>query len=216
MAYRLPNGSTMDVAATYDAEIGITAISNANPAVVTSVGHGLVDGDIVYLQVGWTKATNRAFRVIYSTTDAFSLEGLDTTNTTQFPVGGGVGTAKSVSTWMQIPQIMSVDFAGGEQNFYTWQFLEDDDERQLPTSKSATSLTINVADDPEQPYVPIIEGYDIDKSTNVFRLNLVNGDSILYPAVSTITSTPTLTVGELMQRTITLAMQGRISRYSEV
>lgn len=213
MAYRLPNGSTFDMAATYSPAVNVSAISNANPAVATSTAHTLSEGDIVILVSGWTRLTNRAFRVGETTTDTFELEGVDTTSTQRYPTGGGAGTAREVATWVQIPQIMTVDFSGGEQNFYTWQFLEDDDERQLPTSKSASSLTINVADDPDQPFVPIIEGYDELKSLNVFRLNLVNGDSILYPAVPSITSTPTLTVNELMQRVITLAMQGRITRY---
>lgn len=215
MAYRLPNGSTFDVAASYTADTAVT-ISNANPAVVTQTAHGLTDGDIVLLSVGWTKLTNRAFRIKNKTVDTYELEGVDTTDTTRFPNASGVGTAKGVATWMQIPQILTVDYAGGEQQFYTFQFLEDDDERQLPTNKSASSLTINVADDPDQPFVAVLEAYDEQKDTHVFRLNLINGDSIIYPAVPSITATPTLTVNSLMERVITLAMQGRISRYGKL
>ena len=83
-------------------------------------------------------------------------------------------------------------------------------------NKSASSLTINVADDPDQPFVAVLEAYDEQKDTHVFRLNLINGDSIIYPAVPSITATPTLTVNSLMERVITLAMQGRISRYGKL
>lgn len=214
MSYSLPNGSTFDVAATYTADLDVV-ISNAKPAVATSTAHTLQKGDIVLLKVGWTKINNRAFRVGEVTTDTFELEGVDTTDLVRFPAAGGVGTAKGVATFMQIPQILTVDYAGGEQQFYTFQFLEDDDERQLPTNKSASSLTINVADDPEQPFVEVLEAYDESKEIQVFRLNLINGDSIIYPAVPSITSTPTLTINQLMERVITLAMQGRISRYSK-
>lgn len=214
MAYSLPNGSTFDVAATYTNSGEIT-ISNASPAVVTHTGHGLQDGDIVLLNVGWTRINNRAFRIANSDTDTYELEGVDTTDTTVFPTAGGVGTAKGVESFIQIPQILSVESAGGEQQFYNFQFLEDDDERQLPTNKSASSLTLNVADDPDQPFVPIMEGYDETKEIQVFRLNLINGDSLIYPAVPSITSTPTLNINNLMERVITLAMQGRISRYSK-
>ena len=213
MAYRLPNGSTFDVAASYSADIAVT-ISNGNPAVVSASGHGLSDGDVILYTGGWTRITNRAFRVKEVSADSFELEGGNTTDETRFPLGGGVGTVKPVATWMQIPQILTVDSAGGEQQFYNFQFLEDDDERQLPTNKSASSLTLNVADDPDQPYVGLMEEYDELKETHVFRLNLINKDTILYPAVPSITATPTLTVNSLMERVITLAMQGRISRYS--
>lgn len=213
MAISLPNGSTFDLASAYGAPVTVTAISNANPAVVTSVGHGLSDGDIILLTSGWVKLNNRIFRVANSTTDAFTLEGVNTTDTARYPAAGGAGSALPVDTWIQIPQIMSVDQTGGDQNMYTFQFLEDDDERQFPTNKSAVTLTLTVADDPDQPYIPVIEGYDEAKSTNVMRLSLINGDIILYPAVVTISSTPSLTVNELMTRTITLANQARITRY---
>lgn len=214
MAYSLPNGSTFDVAATYTAEQEIS-ISNAKPAVVTSTGHTIQEGDIVLLKVGWTKLNNRAFRVGTVDADTFELEGVDTTDLIRYPAAGGVGTAKGVETFMQIPQVLTMDSAGGEQQFYNFQFLEDDDERQLPTNKSAVSITLNVADDPDQPFVEVIEGYDESKEIQVFRLNLINGDSILYPAVPSITSTPTLTINQLMERVITLAMQGRVQRYKK-
>lgn len=216
MAYRLPNGSTIDVASEYN-EVSEVSISNANPAVVTSTAHGLEDGDIILFEgLGWTKLNNRTFRVKNVDVNTYELEGVDTTDKTKFPAGAGVGSAKAVAAWVQIPQVLTVDYTGGEQQFYTFQFLEDDDERQLPTNKSASSLTINVADDPDQPFVPILEAYDESRETQVFRLNLVNGDIILYPAVPSITTTPTLTVNSLMERVITLAMQGRISRYRKL
>jgi hypothetical protein len=216
MAYRLPNGSTIDVAATYGTPATV-AISNANPAVVTSTAHGLDAGAIVLFEaLGWTKLNNRAFRIANVTDDTYELENVNSTDTTRYPVGVGVGNAKVVATWLQIPQVLTVDYSGGEQQFYTFKFLEDDDERQLPTNKSASSLTINVADDPDQPFVALLEEYDESREIHVFRLNLVNGDSIVYPAVPSITATPTLTVNSLMERVITLAMQGRISRYSKI
>lgn len=215
MAYRLPNGSTIDVAATYTDSMEIT-VSNATPAVVTATGHTLQNNDIILIEgFGWTKLNNRTFRIKNVDANTFELEGVDTTDTTRYPVGAGVGSAKGVKTWVQIPQVLTVEYTGGEQQFYTFQFLEDDDERQLPTNKSASSMTINVADDPDQPFVEILEAYDESREIQVFRLNLINGDSILYPAVPSITATPTLTVNQIMERVITLAMQGRISRYNK-
>lgn len=215
MAYRLPNGSTIDVAATYTDKKEIT-ISNANPAVVTSTAHGLNDNDIILIEgLGWTKLNNRTFRINEVDANTFELENVDTTDITRYPTGAGTGSCKGVLTFLQIPQVLTVEYSGGEQQFYTFQFLEDDDERQLPTNKSASSMTINVADDPDQPFVKVLEGYDESREIQVFRLNLVNGDSILYPAVPSITATPTLNVNSLMERVITLAMQGRISRYNK-
>lgn len=214
MAYQLPNGSTFDFAATYGPAKVVTAISNAKPASVSSVGHGFAVGDIVVVESGWLKLSGRAFRVASQTTDAFVLEGLDTTSVTRYPTGASAGTVRKVLTWVQIAQITEVAFSGGEQQFYTFAFLEESDERQIPTSKSASSMTLTVADDPSQAFVPVVEAADEDGVTRVQRLNLINGDIILYNSITSFSSTPTLNRNELMTRTINLALQGRITRYA--
>lgn len=216
MAFRLPNGSTFDFAATYSADVTITGISNANPAVVSAAGHAFAEGDIVVITSGWVKVTGRAFRV--GTVEAgttFTLESLDTTDVTRYPAGTSAGSVKKVETWVNIPQITGVTSSGGEQQFYTFGFLEEDEDRQLPTTKSPAVLTLTVADDPAQPYVSVVERADELKEERVQRLNLVDGSVILYVSVPSITMTPSLTRSEIMTRTISLAQQGRITRYAK-
>ena len=217
MAYRLPNGSTFDFASAYSAAIDVTKISNASEAVVTTAtAHTFKDGDIVVLDSAWLRLAGRSFRIKNASASTLTLEGMDTTNTIAYPSGtnAGTGTIRKVVGWVQIPQITEVTFTGGEQQFFTFGFLEDADDRQIPTSKSASSMTLTVADDPEQPFVPIVEAADLDGEARVQRLNLVNGDIILYNSIVSFTSTPTLTRNELMTRTITLSLQGRITRYA--
>jgi len=213
MAFRLPNGSTFDFAETYSDDVTITAISNANPAVASATAHGFVAGDIVVVSSGWVKLTGRAFKVGTVTTDTFQLLGVNTTSTQSYPAGTSAGTAKSVDEWVNIPQITEVASSGGEQQFYQFGFLEEDEDRQIPTTKSPSTLTLTVADDPSQPYVPVVEAADELKEERIQRLNLVNGDVILYNSIASITNTPSLTRNQIMVRTITLAQQGRVTRY---
>lgn len=216
MAFRLPNGSTVDFAATYGTPVTITAISNANPAVVSAAGHSFEEGDIVVITSGWVRLTGRAFRVGTATSGTtFTLEDLDTTDTNRYPVGTSAGSVKDVATWVGIPQITSATSSGGEQGFYTFGFLQESVDRQLPTTKSPSVLTLVVADDPDQPYVPVIEAADETQAETVQRLNLVDGSIILYVSVASITRTPSLTRNEIMTRTISMAQQGDISRYKK-
>lgn len=214
MAYTLPNGSTFDFASGYSAPVAVTAISNAVEAVVDAAGHTFVDGDIVELTSGWLKLSGRAFRIksVVATT-SFVLEGIDTSDVSRYPLNGGIGSVRKVESFIQIPQILDVTFAGGEQNFTSVVFLEDSEERQIPTTKSASSLTLTIADDPSQPFIPFVEAADEDTKPRVQRLNLVNGDIILYNSIVSFTSTPTLTRDEVMARTLTLSQQGKIVRY---
>jgi len=213
MAYTLPNGSTMDLAATYDATVTTTILTNAAPAVATAVGHGIVTGDIVLVTSGWSRLNNRAFRVGAVTVDTFELEGTDTTDTSVYPVGGGVGTAKAAATYVQINQITGVEFSGGEQAYLDVQFLESDSQVQMPTTKSAISMTLTVADDPDLAYVPVVEDMDETKQVQLLRLNLVNGNTILYPSIITVNATPTVNINELLTRSISAAVQGKPTRF---
>ena len=212
MAYALPNGSTFEIASALAASKTATAISNANPAMVTSTAHGLVTGDYIVLTSGWGKLNNRVFRITIGTANDFTLQGVDTTSVTAFPAGQGAGSFKKVSSWVPISQITEVAFAGGEQQFLTFAFLEDTDEKQMPTSKSAISMTLTVADDPTLAYVPVVEAADADLQPRPLKLNLVTGSVFAYNAIVSISSTPTVTRDELMTRAISLSLQARPTR----
>lgn len=216
MAFRLPNGATFDFAATYGEAVTVTAISNATEAVVSAPLHYLVAGDIVVMTTGWVRLSERSFRVKSVVADvSFILEKVDTSDVSRFPAGASAGSVKKVKTWVNIPQITEVASSGGEQGFYTFGFLEENQDRQIPTTKSPSVLTLTVADDPAQPFVPVVEKADELVDNQVQRLNLVNGDIILFVSVATITNTPSLQRNNLMTRTITLAQQGVTTRYNK-
>ena len=116
MAVYLPDGSTVALATTYAAKT-ITAISNANPAVVSCTAHGLTDGDLIELTSGWSRLNGRTFRVASSLTDTFALEDVDTTDTAVFAAGSGVGTFKEISAWTSVTQILKFEVSGGRRQF---------------------------------------------------------------------------------------------------
>lgn len=213
MAYALPNGSTFQVGATYGAPISVMSISNAAEAVVTTATNTYAVNDIVELTTGWSRLNGRAFRVKAATTTTVTLEAINTTSTVLYPAGSSSGSIRKVMTWVEIPQITAVEFSGGDQSMLDVQFLADDFQRQIPTVKSAMSMTLTVADDPAQAFVPVVRAADELRTLQVARLNLVSGGMILYPAYITMSNTPTVSVNELLANTITLAVQGTPTRY---
>jgi len=68
----------------------ITDISNANPAVVEAVDHGLQNGDRVYIVdvSGMTEVNDKSFTVANKTDDTFELQGIDSTAYTPYTPGG--------------------------------------------------------------------------------------------------------------------------------
>lgn len=68
----------------------ITGITRANPAVVTSNGHGLTTGSIVWITgvSGMTQVNNRAFTVGTVTTNTFQLQGVNSSSYSNYSSGG--------------------------------------------------------------------------------------------------------------------------------
>lgn len=209
MSAILPNGSILEIASTYSTAKLVTAI----PAVASSAAHGLAEGDVVVVNSGWTRLNDKVARVADPDSGTFELEGIDTTRTTVYTAGSGVGSVRAATGWTQISQITDNGSSGGEQQFATFGFLEESDDRQLPTTKSPISMSITVADDPDLPYVAAVEAADDDREPRVLRLTLPNGSVIYYHAYVSITATPTLTRNSVMARTITLSLASRPTRY---
>ena len=214
MAVALPNGSIISIASGYGSPVTLSAITNADPGVVTAAAHGFSDGDIIEVTSGWARLTEKAVRVDNGTTNTFELEGVDTTSTTIYPNGGGAGTAREVTGWPQLAQVLTTSSEGGEQQFATYQFLESDQEKRLPTSKSAGGLTIGIADDPTLPGYILASAANDDRLPRIVRIQLANGGSIYYNAYITLNKTPSLTVNEVMACQVTLSFLAEPTRYA--
>jgi len=80
----------------------ITAITKANPAVVTSNSHGYSNGDEVYITgvVGMTEVNEKNFKVAGVTTNTFNLQDMTSTNVSSsgFTTYASAGTAARVYT----------------------------------------------------------------------------------------------------------------------
>jgi hypothetical protein len=81
----------------------ITAITQANPAVVTSSSHGFANGDKVIIRnvVGMTQVNNLVFTIAGVSTNTFQLSGIDSTGYTAYSSGGSAGLSAGVKTWSE-------------------------------------------------------------------------------------------------------------------
>jgi hypothetical protein len=210
----LPNGSVLEIASTLGTAVPFTALTNAKPPVASAAGHSIDADDILLISSGWALINDRTAKAANVTTDAFSLAGLDTTNTARYTAGAGIGSVVPVSGWTQISKVTGFTVSGGEQQFLTVGYLENDDDLQFPTNRNPISVSVTVEDQPTALYVPVVEGYDDSKELTVIRLKLPGGGQILMPGYVSITSTPTMERNQLMTRTISVGLSGRPTRYS--
>lgn len=214
MAARLPDGSIVSLATTYGSAVSVTAISNANPGVATSTAHGLLANDLVTVVSGWSNLNNRVVRVASPATNTFALDGIDTTSTTLFPAGSGAGSVTKITAFQQISQIMGFETSGGDQQFQTYSFMEQSFDSQIPTTTSAQSIKITIADDPSLPGYQALQAASDARAVRAVKLALPDGSFILYQGYVSFNSTPTLSKGQIMTVTATISLQGKPVRYA--
>ena len=215
MSVSLPNGAIISIASGYGAEKDMTVVTNASAAVGTlEASHGVIVGDIVEVTSGWSRLTNKIVRASVVNVNDVTLENINSTSTTIYPVGSGIGSVREITGWTQLAQILSSSSNGGEQQFTEYQFLESDGKTRIPTSKAAAGLTFSIADDPTLAGYILAATANDDRLQRAIKVALPNGSFIYYNAYISLNKTPSLTVNELMACEVTLSLLSEPVRYA--
>lgn len=214
MSVSLPNGAVLSLATTYATAKTVSAVTNASTAVATATANGYSNGDLVELTSGWSRVNNRIVRVAGAATDAFNWEGIDTTSTTNYPAGSGTGSARKITAFTQISQILDMQTSGGDMQFATYSFLEQDFESQLPTQSSAQSISLTIGDDSSLAGYIALKAAAETRANTALKLVLPSGAILLYNGVVSFNETPTMTKNQVMGVKATFSLQGRPVRYS--
>ena len=214
MAYYFPEGSKFFFSRTFAAAKTVTAISNASPAVATSVAHGYVNGDEILLISGWEDATETVYRVAQLTADTFRIEGLNTTNTNFYPTGSGAGQARRVSNWVEIPQVLGISTSGGDARFTTISPLARLSDINVPTGFNAMSINVTLGHDPANANYQTM--LDISRTLEkvAFRMVLSGGAVAYGYGYMSISEAPQLNRNQANQVNAAITLLGRFMSYA--
>lgn len=214
MSSYFPNGTQYAISTTLAAAIALTAITNANPAVASAAAPP-ADGSIVVLASGWSALNDTVAKTANAAADSFELAGVDTTSLVDFPAGAGAGTARVAGGWVPITQVRSNNVTGGEQQFFTYQYVEDKSnrQRQKPTTKSPIVITLNMDYDPALPWYEALIQADKLGQPVILRATLTSGDVIYYLAYPSFNKVPTGGLNENQQNVATFSLLGDPVRY---
>lgn len=212
MSVSLPNGTTYALATAYATALNVTAASNASEAVLT-VTNTLAIGDLFEYLCGWSRSNNRIYRAKAVSGTTVTAEGLDSSDTTLFATGSGVGTIRKITAWTQLTQILESNSSGGEPQYQTFSFLEDDFDQQIPTTTSAQSLSLSIADDPTLPGYIALKNAAQKRTAVGLRASLPAGGFILYNNYVAFDETPSMTKGNVMAVKAGFALRSRPVRY---
>jgi hypothetical protein len=157
----------------------------------------------------------RAFRVKGVTTDSYTLERGNTTNTEFFTPGQGSGSARKVSTWVDLDRTMNHATSGGDAKTVNVKFIESDNEIVLNDGFNAVQRTFDM--DADMIGSPAYEALRMLSETNadtVVRQRAKTGALSLIPAKVSFNEEETLTEGQAVVVKGTFNAQNKSTRYA--
>lgn len=215
----LPTGSRIAVATELGESKSITAITNASEAVCTATGHGLVVGDIIVLKSGWDRLDNRVLRVKAVTApDGFTLEGraADTSNTSLFPAGGGIGSFQKVLTWVDVLKVLANNTSGGDPKKVAYRYLESESEQEINDGFSAVSRTLEIDSDSieTQGYQAVAKLSEIGADT-VQRITMKKGAVSFLACTLAMNEEVLMQDGQLNRVRVDISGKTKSTRYAK-
>lgn len=216
MSITLSTGAAVSIAKTYSAAINTSTVTNAANAVVTTASvHSFLVGDYIEVSSGWGLLDKRVVRCMTGTTGStIVLEGIDTTDTTKYPAGTGTGSVRKITAWSDLSQIKSMSASGGSQNFADITSIADTVQRQVPTTRSAISMTIDAYDDPTLAWYADVNAADNARSPYALKMSFPNGSKLCANAYWSLMRVPTMATNEALMTQISLSYASEPVRYS--
>lgn len=213
----VPTGTTFFVATAFGTSLPTSGASNATECVLSMASTtGLSVGDYVEVTSGWGRLNLRTARlkaVVANT--SVTLEGMDTTSTTYFPTGTGVGSVRKVTTWQEITQVTQISSSGGDPKKVTYKYLASDVEYQINDGFAATDYTLTLDADSigTAGYTAMRSLTDVQTNT-VLRINKRSGAITLQPCTVALNEADQMSDGQITTVTASFSGNNRQTKYA--
>lgn len=215
MAITLATGTQVAIASTYAAASAVSAATNATECVITvAAAHGIVVGDFVEFTSGWDLATGRIFRVKTVVTNDVTLEGFNTTSTTNFPAGTGTGTVRRITAWTQITQVQNVGSSGGDQQYADITSITDRTQKQIPTTRSPQEINLTVFDDPALAWYTPVQTASDSSTPAAVRFVFPNNSRLVANAYWSLQKVPSINANSPLTSSISMSTLAEPTRYA--
>lgn len=184
------NGSTFAVQTGYGTPKTITAITKADPAVVSATAHGFVLGSVVKLNniEGMTQVDGGVYAVDNPVSGAFDLAGVDSTGYDAFAVGSPNDAEAAPVTFSAFCELTGMNQQGAaadQEDVSTICSTAKEFEQGL-TDAGTLQLDYNYA--PNEPIQAVLRAAQISGDKIAFKVTMAGGGGVVI-MVGTVTTT---------------------------
>lgn len=189
----------------------ITAITKASPPSVSLTAHGYSAGDPILLRVtGMGKLDHRVVKVANPTTDAFELEGLDSTDYATFLTG----TAQKVTFGAAANTVTDVNPSGGEAKSVDITTVHTDTDREMPGNFSALSYSFGNLWVPDDPALLELAAATSTKTERALQIVFATGTEVLLNSFPSASLAPGGSSGDKVTTPTSFKVRGPLTFYA--
>jgi hypothetical protein len=189
----------------------ITAISKANPGVVSSTTHGYSNGDYVLITAqGMSQVDARVFRVANVAADTFELEGEDTTSYDTFTSG----TAEKITFGTTLSTLVSLTASGGDFDFIDVTTIHDQVKKQVPGTANPATYTFESIWDPSDAGLTALKSASDAQAQRAVLFTFAGGQKLTFTGYIGATMLPTGNAQDLVKTNVVITAFGRPTVYS--
>lgn len=195
----------------------LTAITNANPGVISSTAHGYSNGDIVLLEVqGMSELQGRLFKVVSVATDSFRIADIDGSagiDTTLFGIFSA-GTAKKVTLGTTINGVKEFSPAGGEMKTVDTTEVSDTQDTEVVVGASAQSYNLTMKWNPGDAAQQAMKRAFVNRANKGFKILWPSGAYVLFYGTVGYTGAPGGSNQGLTTAPAKISMAGALTEYA--
>ena len=216
MAKLIGRNTRVEVQKTLAVANPITAITNANPGVVTYTGTDPTDGDIIVIDAdidGMSELAQQVVRVSAESTSGNTLE-LEGLNTTNFGTFSGTSSFQIVSAWSTLGYARSLNAGSASPNKIDATVLLDSIKKYLLGQSDVPEITVESISDPLSEASQIIEQAALDATCLAFRVTLSDGSKRVFGGYVSLPS-ENIPLGDLITSGFSIVQVGRRLAYAD-
>lgn len=192
-------------------DVTITAISKANPAVVTANGHSFANGDFVKIAAnGMFQLDARVFRVASVSSNTFALEGEDSSLYDTFTSG----TANFITFGTNMTTATGLTAAGGDFDFIDVTTIHDNIRKQVPGLAAPATYTFENLWDPSDAALIALKQASDNQAQRAVKFTFAAGQIVAFVGYVGATLLPAGNAQDKVVTQVVMTMFGRPTIYS--
>lgn len=191
----------------------VSAITKANPGVVSYTGTDPSNGDIMLIRAnGMTQADYLVVRVaaVDTSGNTFQMEGVDTTDFDTFTSG----TASKITFGTSASTLTDVNASGGEAEDITIRTIHNSQDKSVPGNFTPLVYAFGSYWDPADAALIALKAFGRAKTVVAMKFEFATGVKVYFAGVPSANLAPQGSAGAAVTTPVKVNLRGDITTYA--